>query len=54
MKQLYRQFKKYRIFAIVGFILVLVSVIPIRLASASFVSPYPQAFLTLGCGSKRE
>ncbi len=54
MKNLYCQFKKYGFFAILGFILVLFSIIPIRIAIASFLAPHPQAFLTLGGGSGRE
>lgn len=54
MNRLYSQFKKSGIFVIAGCILVLLSIIPIRLAIASFQAPYPQAFLTLGGDPKRE
>ncbi|MDB9354447.1 YdcF family protein [Nodularia spumigena CS-588/05] len=37
-----------------GFILALLSIIPIRLAIATYQSPHPQAILTLGGGSDRE
>ncbi|MBD2193891.1 MULTISPECIES: YdcF family protein [Calothrix] len=35
-------------------IVVLLSVIPLRIAIASYQAPYPQAILTLGGGSERE
>ncbi|AFZ27947.1 hypothetical protein Cylst_5972 [Cylindrospermum stagnale PCC 7417] len=52
-KQFY-YFRRYWIFALAGFILILVLVIPIRLAIASYQAPQPQAILTLGGGSDRE
>jgi uncharacterized SAM-binding protein YcdF (DUF218 family) len=54
MKRFYLLAKKYWIFALVGFILVLLSIIPIRLAIASYQAPQPQAFFILGGGSERE
>ncbi|MBW4643769.1 MAG: YdcF family protein [Goleter apudmare HA4340-LM2] len=54
MKRLHNQFKKYRLFALVGLILVLLSAIPVRLAIASHQAPRPQAFLVLGGDPKRE
>ncbi|AFY30855.1 YdcF family protein [Calothrix sp. PCC 7507] len=54
MKRLHNQFKKYGFFAIVGFIFVLFSIIPIRIAIASLQAPFPQAFLVLGGDPKRE
>ncbi|ARV61235.1 hypothetical protein BZZ01_23810 [Nostocales cyanobacterium HT-58-2] len=54
MKQLHHQLKKYWIFALAGFIVILLSIIPIRLAVAYYQAPYPQAILTLGGGQDRE
>jgi uncharacterized SAM-binding protein YcdF (DUF218 family) len=54
MKRFYLLAKKYWIFALVGFILVLLSIIPIRLAIASYQAPQPQAFFILGGGAERE
>ncbi|RUS98768.1 hypothetical protein DSM107003_07870 [Trichormus variabilis SAG 1403-4b] len=54
MKWSYRQFKKYWVLSLVGFILVVISVIPIRIAIASYQAPHPQAILTLGGGPERE
>lgn len=48
------KFKKYWLFGIAGIILILVSIIPIRLAIASRIAPQPQAILTLGGGQVRE
>jgi uncharacterized SAM-binding protein YcdF (DUF218 family) len=52
--QLYRYFKKYWIFALTGLLVVLLSIIPIRLAIASYQAPFPQGILTLGGGIDRE
>lgn len=46
--------KKHWFLAIVGFLLVCFSLIPIRIAIASFQAPHPQAILTLGGGMERE
>lgn len=48
--------KKYRFFCLasVAFILVLIGIIPVRLAIATKIAPLPQAILTLGGGSDRE
>jgi uncharacterized SAM-binding protein YcdF (DUF218 family) len=54
MKRLHRQLKKYGIFTLASIILVLLSIIPIRIAIASYQAPYPQAILTLGGDSDRE
>jgi uncharacterized SAM-binding protein YcdF (DUF218 family) len=54
MKPWHHQLKKYGILFIFSLILAILSFIPIRIAIASFLAPYPQAFLTLGGGSKRE
>jgi len=43
-----RQPKKYWIFTLAGFILTLVSIIPVRLATAYYQAPQPQAILMLG------
>ncbi|GAB1544836.1 YdcF family protein [Scytonema sp. NUACC21] len=52
--ELYRYFKKYWIFALAGLIIILLSIIPLRLAIASYQVPHPQAILTLGGGADRE
>lgn len=52
--KLHSQIKKYGICAIVGLIITLLSIIPIRLASAFWQAPQPQAILTLGGGIDRE
>jgi uncharacterized SAM-binding protein YcdF (DUF218 family) len=54
MNRLHHRLKKYGILIIVTLILAIFSFIPIRIAIASFLAPYPQAFLTLGGGSTRE
>ncbi len=54
MKWLYHQFKKYWVLNLVGFILILLSIIPIRIAIASYQAPHPQAIFTLGGGPERE
>lgn len=48
--------KRYRFFCLASaaFILVLLSVIPVRIAIATTLSPFPQAILTLGGGAERE
>ena len=46
--------KKYFILAIATFFLILLSIIPLRLAIASYLAPQPQAIFTLGGGSIRE
>jgi uncharacterized SAM-binding protein YcdF (DUF218 family) len=53
MKQLYLLYKKYCILALTSFLLLL-SIIPIRLAIAFYIAPQPQAILTLGGGDERE
>jgi uncharacterized SAM-binding protein YcdF (DUF218 family) len=53
MKQFYR-FIKYGAIALLGFIIVLMSIIPIRIAIAFSQAPHPQAILTLGGGTQRE
>ena len=54
VKRLHRQLKRYWIFAVAGFILMLLLLIPIRLAIAHYQAPHPQAILTLGGGIDRE
>ena len=56
MSRFYYKRKKYRFFylATTAFILVLLSIIPIRLAIASIRAPFPQAILILGAGADRE
>ncbi|AVZ31586.1 hypothetical protein BMF81_04442 [Nodularia spumigena UHCC 0039] len=46
--------KTYMFLILAGFILALLSIIPIRLAIASYQSPHPQAILTLGGSPERE
>ncbi|MDB9374988.1 YdcF family protein [Nodularia sphaerocarpa] len=46
--------QKYGFLIIAGFILALLSIIPIRLAIATYQSPQPQAILTLGGSPERE
>lgn len=46
--------RQYWIFALAGFLLILLLFIPIRLAIASYQAPQPQAILTLGGGPERE
>ncbi|HYW21499.1 MAG TPA: YdcF family protein [Nodularia sp. (in: cyanobacteria)] len=46
--------KKYVPLILGGFILALLSIMPIRLAIASYQSPHPQAIFTLGGGPERE
>ncbi|AFZ59152.1 YdcF family protein [Anabaena cylindrica FACHB-243] len=54
MSQLYYQLKKYWILSLASFIIVFLSIIPIRIAIASHQAPQPQAILTLGGGPERE
>ena len=52
-----RKRSKYRFYSLVSstlILLLLLSIIPLRLAIASYQSPHPQAILTLGGGSQRE
>jgi uncharacterized SAM-binding protein YcdF (DUF218 family) len=46
--------KKYHFFCLATALLMLLSIIPIRLAVAYYQAPLPQAILTLGGGSDRE
>jgi hypothetical protein len=56
MKILHHQRKLFRFFylASCAFILMLLCIIPVRLAIAYYQHPNPQAILTLGGGSDRE
>jgi uncharacterized SAM-binding protein YcdF (DUF218 family) len=55
MKLFHRKYWKFRFFALVSCIfLLLLSIIPVRLAIASYQAPEPQAILTLGGGRERE
>ena len=54
MKPFHRQIKKYWVLGLAGFILVSLSIIPLRLAIAYCQSPDPQAILTLGGDVERE
>ncbi|MEA5553515.1 YdcF family protein [Anabaena cylindrica UHCC 0172] len=54
MSQLYYQLKKYWILSLASFIIVFLSIIPIRIAIASYQAPQPQAIFTLGGGPERE
>lgn len=55
MNIFYRLRKRYRFLCLAGaFILVLLSIIPVRLAIATTCAPLPQAILTLGADSVRE
>jgi uncharacterized SAM-binding protein YcdF (DUF218 family) len=54
MKFLHGKITKYVALAFVGFFLVLLSIIPIKIAIASYQAPYPQAILTLGGDIDRE
>jgi uncharacterized SAM-binding protein YcdF (DUF218 family) len=54
VKPFYSQFKKYWFVGIASSLLIFLSIIPIRLAIASYQSPDPQAILTLGGGRERE
>jgi uncharacterized SAM-binding protein YcdF (DUF218 family) len=53
--QFNRQRKAYHFFCLASaFILLLLSIIPVQLAIATFAAPSPQAILTLGGGADRE
>ena len=55
MKLFYHQRQKCRFFCLASaLILVLISIIPVRLAIATNIAPLPQAIVTLGGGSDRE
>lgn len=56
MRKFHHKRKRYHFFCLAStaFILVLISIIPVRLAIASYQAPLPQAILTLGGGSDRE
>ena len=56
MKNIHHKRKKYRFFCLAStvLILVLLGIIPIRLAIATTLAPIPQAILTLGGGPDRE
>jgi uncharacterized SAM-binding protein YcdF (DUF218 family) len=55
-KNFYRKRKKHRFFCLASFafLLVLLTIIPLRLAIAFHQAPSPQAILTLGGGQERE
>ncbi|MTJ16866.1 MULTISPECIES: YdcF family protein [unclassified Dolichospermum] len=54
MKLLHCKIAKYVVFASTGLIMIFLSIIPIRIAIASYQAPYPQVIFTLGGGSDRE
>lgn len=54
VKRFHHKFRKSGIFALVGFFLILLSIIPVRLAIAHYQAPYPEAILTLGGDQDRE
>lgn len=54
MKLLHCKIAKYVVFAFAGLIMIFLSIIPIRIAIASYQAPYPQVIFTLGGGSDRE
>ncbi|MCM0594146.1 MAG: YdcF family protein [Gloeotrichia echinulata IR180] len=54
MKLLDQRLKKYGIFTLLTIIFVFLSLIPTRIAIASFQAPHPQAILTLGGSPDRE
>ncbi|WP_413171258.1 YdcF family protein [Anabaena azotica] len=54
MKRSYYLLKKYWILSLASFSLVFLSIIPIRIAIASYQAPNPQVILTLGGGPERE
>jgi uncharacterized SAM-binding protein YcdF (DUF218 family) len=54
VKQLHYQLKGYWIIALAGFLVILLGMIPIRLAIAHYQAPHPQAILTLGGSIERE
>ncbi len=51
---MHKQIKKYGVYGLVGLLIILLSIIPIKLAIASMQAPQPQAILTLGGGLDRE
>lgn len=54
MKKFYYLIIRAWILVLIGFILTLLLIIPVRLEIAKAQAPLPQAFLTLGGGSERE
>lgn len=54
MKQLHYQLKRYWIIALAGLLVIVLGMIPVRLAIAHYQAPHPQAILTLGGGIERE
>ncbi|PLZ96277.1 hypothetical protein CEN50_19205 [Fischerella thermalis CCMEE 5268] len=54
MKNFYYLISKYWTLTLIGFLLALLLIIPVRLAIAKTQAPLPQAFLTLGGGPERE
>jgi uncharacterized SAM-binding protein YcdF (DUF218 family) len=51
---MYSQIRKYGVYALVGLVIILTSIIPIKLTIAYWLAPQPQAILTLGGGLDRE
>lgn len=49
-----QRMKKFLLLALVAFLLVILSIIPLRLTIASHIAPKPQAIFTLGGGWGRE
>lgn len=54
VKRFHHVFRKSWILTLVGLLVILMSIIPIRLAIAHYQAPHPQAILTLGGGIERE
>ncbi len=54
MNHFHCRLKKYWIFFLIGFILILLSIIPVQIAIALYQAPQPQAILTLGGWTDRE
>ncbi|BAZ24831.1 hypothetical protein NIES4073_57310 [Kalymmatonema gypsitolerans NIES-4073] len=54
VKRFHYVFRELRIVALVGLLVILLSIIPVRLAIAHYQAPHPQAILTLGGGIERE
>ncbi|KAB8318131.1 YdcF family protein [Tolypothrix campylonemoides VB511288] len=54
MRRFHHVFRKPWIVALIGLLVILLSIIPVRLAIAHYQAPYPQAILTLGGGIERE
>ncbi|WP_353930100.1 YdcF family protein [Okeanomitos corallinicola TIOX110] len=52
--QFFNHLQRYWILSFIGFILALMSVIPVRIAIASHQAPQPQVIFTLGGGPERE